>query len=187
MFGELNRPFKLSRLLAGLATTAFCGVGVAASVTWSLPLANAPRDHTATSKPSPANNPSAKDARQMSSRGGIARQKVKCAGCGVIESIRKIEVDEWTAGQCTIDEIDRTRLPGSLWAGGHHKEVVTLADTVAGAIGFDENGKKIRRTTGYQIVVRFRDGSKHVFTEKTPRSLRLGDRVLVVGPNRLEG
>jgi outer membrane lipoprotein SlyB len=119
-------------------------------------------------------------------RDGIARTKVKCAGCGVIESIRKIEVDERMAGRCAITDFDGTRWPGIL-VEGPQKDVMTLADTVAGAIGGDDRAKKQRRITGYQIVVRFRDGTRHVFTETTPRSLRLGDKVLVVGPNRFEG
>lgn len=112
--------------------------------------------------------------------------KVRCAGCGVIESIRKIEVDERMAGRCAISDVDDTRMPSVLLE-GRHQEVVTLADTVAGAIGSDENAKKARRITGYQIVVRFRDGTRHVFTETTPRNLRLGDRILVVGPQRFDG
>ena len=39
---------------------------------------------------------------------------------------------------------------------------------------------KIRVTTQHQIVVRFRDGSKHVFNEETPRSVRVGDRIQVI-------
>ena len=101
--------------------------------------------------------------------------------------MRRIEVNERIAGRCTIDENDPTRLPGMMRDGEHDKEIVTLADTVAGAIGRAEAGRVIRRTTGYQIVVRFRDGTRHTFTEKTPRTLRPGDRILVVGPNRLDG
>jgi outer membrane lipoprotein SlyB len=82
--------------------------------------------------------------------------------------------------------MDGKRMPAILLE-GRHKDVVTLADTVADAIGGDGTGKNLRRVTGYQIVVRFRDGSRHVFTETTPRSLRLGDRVLVVAPPRLDG
>jgi len=90
------------------------------------------------------------------------------------------------AGRCAITDLDGTRWPGIL-VEGPQKDVMTLADTVAGAIGGDDRAKKQRRITGYQIVVRFRDGTRHVFTETTPRSLRLGDKVLVVGPNRFEG
>jgi len=103
----------------------------------------------------------------------------------VIESVRKIEFDERLAGRCAASEGDGAGLPGLLLEGGH-KEVVTLADAVSGATA-NENGKKAKRITGYQIVVRFRDGTRHVFTEATPRSLRQGDRVLVVGRTRFDG
>jgi outer membrane lipoprotein SlyB len=90
------------------------------------------------------------------------------------------------AGRCAITDLEGAHWPGILIE-GRQKEVVTLADTVAGAIGGEDSAKKVRRITGYQIVVRFRDGTRHVFTETTPRNLRLGDKVLVVGPNRFEG
>jgi len=116
----------------------------------------------------------------------IARLKTKCAGCGVIESVRRIEIDEHAGGSCVDGDRDDLALSGRL-LGGARKEVVTLADTIAGSVGIDESGKKVRRASGYQIVVRFRDGTRHVFTETTPRSLRLGDRILVVSPQRSAG
>jgi len=102
----------------------------------------------------------------------------------VIESVRTIEFDERLAGHCAASEVEGAGLPGLLLEGGH-KEVVTLADAVSGATAND--GKKGKRISGYQIVVRFRDGTRHVFTEATPRSLRQGDRVLVVGRARFDG
>jgi outer membrane lipoprotein SlyB len=115
----------------------------------------------------------------------MAPAKVKCAGCGVIESVRKVEIDESLGGRCVVGETESAHLAGHLLKGAQ-KDVVTLADAVAGATGANA-AKKTKRTSSYQIIVRFRDGTRHVFTEATPRSLRQGDRVLVVGPNRFDG
>ena len=48
--------------------------------------------------------------------------------------------------------------------------------------------KKVTVNTRHQIVVRFRDGSKQVFDEATPRSLHVGDRIVVIaGTEQSEG
>ena len=56
----------------------------------------------------------------------------------------------------------------------------SLADTVASVIADGRGRKKVTVNTRHQIVVRFRDGSKQVFDEATPRSLRVGDRIVVI-------
>jgi hypothetical protein len=48
-------------------------------------------------------------------------------------------------------------------------------------------GRKTKRTAGYEIVVRFRDGTRHVFTETTPRTVRQGERILVGSRQRFAG
>lgn len=110
---------------------------------------------------------------------------MKCVGCGVIESIRRIEVDEHVAGRCTIDETDQAQPPGLL--DGAHRAAITPADTLPGALGMNDGGRKPKRATGYQIVVRFRDGTRHVFTETTPRTVRQGERILVGAQPRYAG
>ena len=47
-------------------------------------------------------------------------------------------------------------------------------------IADDRGRKKVAIDTRHQIVVRFRDGSKQVFDEATPRSLHVGDRIVVI-------
>lgn len=111
---------------------------------------------------------------------GNARNKANCEECGVIESVRRIDKREEMMGWCAVGEIAATRIPGSLIDGGERQALVTLADTVAGVIVGDLGAKKVRVTSRHQIVVRFRDGSRHVFNEETPRTLRVGDRIQVI-------
>ena len=96
---------------------------------------------------------------------------MNCDGCGVIESVRSIDTRKEGMKWCAIGDTAGTRLPGSLIDGDDHNELVTLADTVAGVIAGDHPARKVRVTTRHQIVVRFRDGSRHVFDEETPRAL----------------
>src|SRR4051794_38801811 len=44
--------------------------------------------------------PGSREATATTASRSIASPRVKCAGCGVIESVRKIEFDERVAGRC---------------------------------------------------------------------------------------
>ncbi len=57
---------------------------------------------------------------------------------------------------------------------------IRLPETVASVIADGRGRKKVTVNTRHQIVVRFRDGSKQVFDEATPRSLHVGDRIVVI-------
>ena len=67
----------------------------------------------------------------------------------------------------------------SLAVGGRD-DVESLADTVAVTIAGEHRVKKVAVAARHQIVVRFRDGTRHVFDEATPRTLRVGDRINVI-------
>jgi hypothetical protein len=111
------------------------------------------------------------DIRTGASR-GVARLRTKCAGCGVIESVRQIDIEESLTNRCLDSNADRTRLAGTLSERGQ-KELVSLADTVSDLAASES---RVRRTTSYEIVVRFRDGTRHVFTESAPRGVRTDAR-----------
>jgi len=110
----------------------------------------------------------------------IPRRKVTCTGCGVIESVRRIDSREEIMQGCAAGDDAAANIPYKLIADGPRDDSMTLADAVDGVIFGDRGAKKLSVTTRYQIVVRFRDGSKHVFNEETPRTLRVGDRIQVI-------
>ena len=55
------------------------------------------------------------------------------------------------------------------------------ADPVAGGASDPAIAADDTADNGYEITVRLRDGSRTVFTEASPRTWRLGSRVLVIG------
>jgi outer membrane lipoprotein SlyB len=177
---ESIRPWpKLARMAAAAV---FYVAGNVAIVGWSLP-----EEHTAGHRTELAMRlpdtgiPDTADVRSIPAHvTGNTRDKVNCGQCGVIESVRRIDKREEMMGWCAVGEIAATRIPGSLIDGGERQALVTLADTVAGVIVGDLGAKKVRVTSRHQIVVRFRDGSRHVFNEETPRTLRVGDRIQVI-------
>jgi hypothetical protein len=110
---------------------------------------------------------------------GRKRNKVNCAGCGVIESVRTIEARDEFAGGCDAGELGRLHISGKSFAAGG-RDVESLADTVAATIADEHAVKRVAVITRHQIVVRFPDGTGHVFDEATPRTMRVGDRVRVI-------
>ena len=89
------------------------------------------------------------------------RNRASCRACGVVESMRKIERPGDVGGQYTAD-IKRAR---SLTGGASGSAIAANATT----------GK------GYEITVRFRDGSTTVLNEASPRTWPSGSRVMVIG------
>lgn len=117
-----------------------------------------------------------------------ARHKLNCERCGVIESVRRIDTREEIVQGCAAGDTEGMRIPGYRIDGGDRNDLMWLAETVAGVIAGDHRAKNVRVTTRHQIVVRFRDGSRHVFNEDSQRTLREGDRIMVIaGSNRVNG
>ena len=107
------------------------------------------------------------------------RNKVNCAGCGVIETVRTIDTREAFAGGCDAGELGRPHIGGKSFAAGG-RDVESLADTVAAMIADQHAVRRVAVITRHQIVVRFPDGTRHMFDEATPRTLRVGERVRVI-------
>lgn len=89
------------------------------------------------------------------------RSRVRCPACGVVESMRKIEPPDNVGGQYTGDT------KGARGVAGGASGVAIAAN--------DRTGK------GYEITVRFRDGSTTVLNEASPRTWPLGSKVMVIG------
>jgi len=156
--------------------------GIAAVVGWSLPEdGNAGLRDELTVRLPDAPITGATGARSTSVSGtGISRNKLNCEECGVIESVRRIDRRGDDLESCALGDTAGTRIPGSPIGDGGHRDLATLADMVAGAIVGDHGTANVGATTRHQIVIRFRDGSRHVFNEEKPRTWRVGDRIHVI-------
>jgi outer membrane lipoprotein SlyB len=116
------------------------------------------------------------------SKGGSARRKLDCAGCGVVESVRRIDRQEGIGGVCAYGYAypDSFWVAGNVHDGGEYSGVATFLDTAAGTLAGQSSAGPIKVTTSYQFVVRLRDGSRHVFDQATRGTLHLGERILVI-------
>ena len=116
------------------------------------------------------------------SNGGSVRRKLDCAGCGVVESVSRIDRQERIGGVCAYGYAysDSFWVTGSVHDGGEYSGIATFLDTVAGTLAGRSTGGAIKVTTSYQFVVRLRDGSRHVFGQATRGTLHLGERIHVI-------
>lgn len=112
-------------------------------------------------------------------RGGI-RKRVRCAGCGVVESVRRVERFEVMAGVCSAGGIDRHWTARGAPESSVYRAPATLADTLVGALETQPRARIVTVTSGYQIVIRFHDGSHQVFDEASARTLQSGERIQVI-------
>ena len=176
---ELLAPRPKPRWMA-LVVSYF--LGMTAIVGWSLPAADlaSHRADPATRLPDGEVPDTARERQAPVEATRYARNKVNCDGCGVIELVRRIDTREEIMEWCAIGDTAGTRLLGNLNGGGGRDDQATFADMVAGVIVGEHRAKRVRVTTRHQIVVRFRDGSRHVFNEDSPRTLREGDRIKVI-------
>ena len=108
------------------------------------------------------------------------RRNIYCAGCGVVESVSRIDLRGFSSFVCSFDDFDRLRMGTVEEDGGEPGGASPLSDIVEGVLTARVAGRSVIIASRYQIVVRFRDGSRRIFDEDTARALHSGERILVI-------
>jgi hypothetical protein len=155
--------------IAGVSICLIAASGIVALIR-SIPAsyANIPDENAASAHAAvprlPAHASSYSNDSQAAPAGALAtinrRSRASCPDCGVIESIRQIEV---SGAQDALDVKVARRVSRDAIA----------SSAVA--------GKR------YEITVRFRDGSTAVFNQAGAQPGRVGNRVIVIGGSRASG
>lgn len=112
--------------------------------------------------------------------GQPVRQKSRCKNCGVVESVDRIERPDLVDGVCTAS--DDINIRGTDLAGGGDPSqgFSTLANMARRLAAAEAATQSAPTPLRYRIVVRLRNGTRHVFDEATSRTLRSGDLVHVI-------
>lgn len=105
--------------------------------------------------------------------------KVKCADCGVVESVRQVDQAGEGSGLGAAGGAVVGGLLGHQVGGGSGKQIMTVVGAVGGAVAGNEVEKRVKSSSGYETTVRFEDGSTRVFASSTS-NWRSGDKVKVV-------
>lgn len=101
-----------------------------------------------------------------------------CAECGVVESVKTIEMpgeSSWlgTAGGAVVGG-----LLGHQIGSGSGRTVATVAGAAGGAYAGNQIEKHVNKTVRYRVRVRMADGSARTFTRQTP-AFAVGQKVRV--------
>ena len=109
-----------------------------------------------------------------------APAKLTCAECGVIESVREVQHRGQGTGMGAVGGAVVGGLLGNQVGSGRGNTAATIAGAVGGTIAGNEIEKRVKSTKGYEITVRFEDGSSRVISAASAPTWRTGDRVKVV-------
>ena len=191
-------------IIAAIAITLFSLVGIGAVLGWiptsvgnpspaSAPLAQAPEQPVAQPEPPkraeqrPATHPKPKSVAPVP----IPQAAVPppppapvvaaiCRECAVIEEVREVEKAGTASGAGAVGGAVVGGVLGHQMGGGRGKDVATVLGVLGGGLAGNAIEKNAKKTVEYQIIVRYEDGTKGLFTQATPPSWRSGDKVRVI-------
>lgn len=103
-----------------------------------------------------------------------------CRECGTVESVREVQQKGDGSGLGAVAGGVVGGLLGHQIGGGRGKDLATVAGAVGGAVAGHQIEKSVRKTTRYEVTVRFEDGTTQVFSQDQQPTWRSGDRVKVV-------
>ncbi len=196
---QVSKPLHPLAWIAGIAVILFSVAGIAAIMGWIPTSTGTPGNNAALEKPAPnttepvvpkthtapvhvaSNAPAApkahRDPVQVASN-APARQR--CAECGVIESVREIQHHGEGTGLGAVGGAVVGGLLGNQVGAGRGNTAATVIGAVGGVVAGNEIEKRVKSTKGYEITVRFDDGSSRVISAASMPAWRTGDHVKVV-------
>ncbi|WP_454692856.1 glycine zipper 2TM domain-containing protein [Achromobacter aegrifaciens] len=196
---------------AAIAVIVMCTVGVAAVMGWlPSPSANPHADEPvaeagpeganlapapqAAVPPAPAQQgrPAAAPAPRPQAQAPAPAQQA-CPSCGVVESVRQVQVPTKDNSDHLIGTIGGGvvgGVVGNQFGGGNGKTALTVLGAVGGALAGREVERNIRQqqtVTHYELTVRMNDGSTRQFRSAQPFAFASGDHVRVENNQLLRG
>ena len=193
-------------IIAAIAITLFSLVGIGAVLGWiptsvgnpgaaSAPVALAPEQPAAQPEEAkPERKPTAKPKPKPLAKSEPLREPARaavpppppvvvaaiCRECAVIEEVREVEKAGQASGAGAVGGAVVGGVIGHQMGGGRGKDVATVLGVIGGGLAGNAIEKNAKKTMEYQIVVRYEDGTKGLFTQATPPSWRPGDKVKVI-------
>src|SRR5882762_3109519 len=183
-------------IISAIAITLFSLVGIGAVLGWiptsvgtpgaaSTPVAQGPEQPAAQpAEPKPAVKPRpvvrSEPPRAVAVVPPRPMVAAICRECAVIEEVREVEKAGQASGAGAVGGAVVGGVVGHQMGGGRGKDVATVLGALGGGLAGHAIEKNARTTVEYQIIVRYEDGTKGLFTQATPPSWRPGDKVKVI-------
>ena len=175
-------------LIAAITVIVFSAMGIATMMGW-MPAALSGKDPDPPAAVDRASDPSSTMMPPRPAATGrqdpeapsrpVAGAPAACGDCGVVESIRAVEVQgqgSWlgAAGGALVGG-----LLGNQLGHGRGRTVTTVAGAGAGAYAGNEIEKSMTRSVRYQLRVRMEDGTQRTFYRTAQPELTVGQKVRV--------
>ena len=103
-----------------------------------------------------------------------------CAQCGVIESIRAVEVKGQGSGIGAVAGGVTGAVVGSQFGHGNGRTALGVLGAAGGAYAGHEIEKNIRKSTVWRVGVRMDDGSVRTLNQSTQPAFSVGEKIKVV-------
>ena len=188
-------------IIAAITVTLFSLVGIGAVLGWiptsvgtgAAPVAQAPEQ--AKAQLEPAKPVEAKPVVKQAKPKPIAKTEppqpvaqavvppmvaAVCRECAVIEEVREVEKVGQGSGVGAVGGAVVGGVIGHQVGRGRGKDVATVLGAIGGGVAGNQIEKNVKKTVEYQVVIRYEDGTKGLFTQATPPSWRIGDKVKII-------
>ncbi len=106
-----------------------------------------------------------------------SQRQAICADCGVVESVREVQVEAKGSGGGAVAGGLVGGLIGNQVGRGAARDIATVLGAVGGAFAGNHLEKTVKESKRYDVVVRFDDGSTRTFSSDTPPAWHSGDPV----------
>lgn len=100
-----------------------------------------------------------------------------CADCGVVESVRTVEVKGEASGAGAVAGAVGGLIVGNQIGSGRGKTLAKVAGAAGGAYAGHQIEKNMRKTVQYEVALRMDDGSRRTVTQANGDGLAAGSRV----------
>lgn len=165
-------------VIAAVAVIIFSAFGVA-TMTGLIPVAqsNSVQQQDLQPKTQPQSvRPAEKPPRAAPNRDAA----IACADCGVVETIRTVEVEGKGNGLGMIAGGVTGALLGNQIGRGNGNAVATIAGAAGGAFAGNEIEKNMKKSLRYQVRVRMNDGTYRTLYQSSAPTFAVGENVKVV-------
>ena len=109
--------------------------------------------------------------------GGPAKRANPCAACGVIESVRSVELRGDASGIGAVTGGVTGAVLGNTMGRGRGNTAMTIIGAAGGALAGNEIEKSMKKRHAYRLTVRMEDGSVRTLSQSTPPAFAGGDKV----------
>ena len=114
---------------------------------------------------------------------GSAAKASRCPICGVVESVRTVELRGQASGIGAVTGGLTGAVLGNTLGRGRGNTAMTIIGAAGGALAGNEIEKNVNKHYAYRVTIRMDDGSVRAISQSTPPPFAVGDKVRLVDGN----